>query len=220
MLTIHHLGRSQSERILWLCEELGLDYKLERYQRDPKTILSPPELKALHPLGAAPLIEDDGVWLAESGAIVEYILGKYGRGQLAFGPDAPEYPVYLYWLHFANGTLQPAMGRSMIVSRLDLPADHPMVGAMNGRLARALRLLDARLAEAPYLAGETFTAADVMTVFSLTTMRLFYPADLSPYPAILDYLQRIGARPGYIRAMAKGDPGFKPLLEATVTSSP
>ena len=87
--------------------------------------------------------------LAESGAIVEYILGKYGRGRLAFGPDAPEYATYLYWLHFANGTLQPAMGRNMIVSRLDLPADHPMVGAMQGRLERALRHLDERLAKRP-----------------------------------------------------------------------
>jgi glutathione S-transferase len=216
MLTIHHLGRSQSERILWLCEELGLDYKLVHHTRDAKTMLSPPELKALHPLGAAPLIEDEGIMLAESGAIVEYILGKYGQGQLAFGPDAPEFATYLYWLHFANGTLQPAMGRNMIVSRLNLPADNPMAGAMRSRLDRALRFLDARLAQAPYLAGETFTAADVMTVFSLTTMRLFYPADLSPYPAILAYLQRIGERPGYKRAMDKGDPGFKPLLGATV----
>lgn len=216
MLTIHHLGRSQSERIVWLCEELGLDYNLVHHTRDAKTMLSPPELKALHPLGAAPVIEDDGALLAESSAIVEYILGKYGRGRLAFGPDAPEYATYLYWLHFANGTLQPAMGRNMIVSRLDLPADHPMVGAMQGRLKRALRHLDERLAKAPYLAGETFTAADVMTVFSLTTMRLFYAADLSPYPAILAYLQRIGERPGYSRAMDKGDPGFKPLLGATV----
>ena len=216
MLTIHHLGRSQSERILWLCEELGLDYKLVHHTRDAKNMLSPPELKALHPLGAAPVIEDDGVLLAESGAIVEYILGKYGRGRLAFGPDAPEYATYLYWLHFANGTLQPAMGRNMIVSRLDLPADHPMVGAMQGRLKRALRHLDERLAKAPYLAGEAFTAADVMTVFSLTTMRLFYAADLSPYPAILAYLQRIGERPAYGRAMEKGDPGFAPLLGPTV----
>jgi glutathione S-transferase len=216
MLTIHHLGRSQSERIHWLCEELGLDYKLVHHTRDAKTMLSPPSLKALHPLGAAPLIEDDGVLLAESGAIVEYILGKYGQGRLAFGPQSPEYATYLYWLHFANGTLQPAMGRNMIVSRLNLPADNPLAGAMRSRLDRALRFLDARLAEAPYLAGETFTAADVMTVFSLTTMRLFYPADLSPYPAILAYLQRIGERPGYKRAMDKGDPGFKPLLGATV----
>ena len=216
MLTVHHLGRSQSERIVWLCEELGLDYKLVHHTRDAKTMLSPPELKALHPLGAAPVIEDEGTLLAESGAIVEYILGKYGAGRLAFGPNAAEYPAYLYWLHFSNGTLQPAMGRNMLMSRLDLPADHPMPLAMRGRLDRALRLLEARLAQNSFLAGETFTAADIMTMFSLTTMRLFYPADLSPYPAILAYLQRLSARPAYGRAMEKGDPGFAPLLGATI----
>ncbi len=216
MLTVHHLGRSQSERVVWLCEELGLDYKLVRYQRDAKTRLSPPELKALHPLGAAPLIEDDGVWLAESGAIVDYILGKYGKGRLAYGPEAPEFAAYLYWLHFANGTLQPAMGRNLILSRLKLPPDNPVLSAIQERLDRAMRHLDGRLEASPHLAGEAFTAADVMTVFSLTTMRLFYPADLTPYPAVLAYLQRIGARPAYRRAMEKGDPGFAPLLGATV----
>jgi glutathione S-transferase len=216
MLTVHHLGRSQSERIVWLCEELGLDYKLVRYTRDPQTILSPPELKALHPIGSAPLLDDGKVRLAESGAIVEYILAKYGAGRLRYSVETPEFPDYLYWLHFANGTLQPAMGRSMVISRLKLPADHPVQAAMRGRLDRALRLLDARLTTIPYLAGEGFSAADIMTVFSLTTMRLFYPLDLSPYPAILAYLQRIGERAAYRRAMEKGDPGFSPLLGATV----
>ncbi len=216
MLTVHHLGRSQSERIVWLCEELELDYKLVHHTRDPKTILSPPELKALHPIGSAPVIEDGGAPLAESGAIVEYILAKYGHGRLAFGPDAPEFADYLYWLHFANGTLQPGMGRCMILKRLNLPDDHPMQVAMHSRLARALNLINARLTEGPWLAGNTFTAADIMTVFSLTTMRLFYPADLTPYPAILTYLSRVGERPAYRRAMEKGDPGFKPMLEATV----
>jgi len=213
MLTVHHLGRAQSERIVWLCEELELPYRLIRYERDPVTILSPPELKALHPIGSAPLLEDEGgVLLAESGAIVEYILAKYGRGWLAIAADDPGFADYLYWLHFANGTLQPAMGRNMILSRLDLAAEHPLARAMRGRLDRALRLMNDRLAAAPWLAGERFTAADIMTVFSLTTMRLYYPADLSPYPAILAYLQRVGARPAYQRAMAKGDPGFAPML--------
>jgi len=215
MLTVHHLGRSQSERIVWLCEELGLDYKLVRHTRDPVTILSPPELKALHPMGSAPVIEDGGVLLAESGAIVDYILAKYGRGRLVVGPDAPEFADYLYWLHFANGTLQPAMGRCMILKRLNLPDDNPVQTAMLGRLARALGLVNARLTQGPWLAGG-FTAADIMTVFSLTTMRLFYPADLTPYPAVLTYLTRIGARPAYRRAMEKGDPGFAPLLGAKV----
>ena len=216
MLTIHHLGRSQSERIVWLCEELGLDYKLVHHTRDAQTMLSPPELKALHPMGSAPVIEDGGAPLAESGAIVDYILAKYGRGRLVVGPDAPEFADYLYWLHFANGSLQPAMGRCMIMKRLNLPPDNPVAAAMFGRLDRALRLVNAQLTKGPWLAGYEFTAADIMTVFSLTTMRLFYPADLTPYPAVLTYLQRIGARPAYQRAMEKGDPGFKPLLGATV----
>ncbi len=216
MLTVHHLGRSQSERIVWLCEELELNYKLVRHTRDPGTQLSPPELKGLHSMGSAPVIEDGGVKLAESGAIVEYILAKYGRGRLAIGPEEPEFADYLHWLHFANGTLQPAMGRCLMLKRLNLPDDNPVQIAVQGRLDRALRHVNTRLTQGPWLAGYDFTAADVMTVFSLTTMRLFYPADLTPYPAVLTYLWRVGGRPAYRRAMEKGDPGFKPMLEATV----
>ena len=212
MLTIHHLETSQSERILWLCEELGLPCELHRYKRDPVTILAPPELKALHPQGTAPVIEDDGLVLAESGAIMQYILAKHGGGRLAPGPDDPAFGPYLYWFHFANGTLQPAMGRNMVLRRLDLPADNPVLTAMRGRLDRALEQVAARLAEADYLAGPALTAADIMMVFSLTTMRIFLPLDLAPYPAILAYLQRVGARVAYRAAMRKGDPDLVPLL--------
>jgi len=211
MLIIHHLGKSQSERIVWLCEELGLPYELTLYKRDPVTILAPPEYKALHPAGTAPVIEDGDVVLAESGAVVEYILAKYGDGRLALGPDHPDFASYLYWFHFSNGNLQPNMGRNMVLRRLDLPADNPVVRAMKGRLDHALAMLETRLGNAEYLAGP-FTAADVMTVFSLTTMRIFLPLDLSPYPNILAYLQRIGGREAYRRAMAKGDPELMPLL--------
>lgn len=116
-LTVHHLQRGQSERIVWLCEELGLDYELKTYKRDPKTFRSPPELANLHPTGAAPIIQDsddDGgrkILLAETGAIVEYILVKYGKGRLVVGPDDEGYAEYLYWLHFANGYFQPALAR-------------------------------------------------------------------------------------------------------------
>jgi glutathione S-transferase len=211
MMKIHHLGHGQSERILWLCEELGLPYELVKYTRDAKTRLSPPELRAMHPLGAAPLLEEGGMLLAESGAIVDYLLARHGRGRLQFGPDHPDFATYLYWFHFANGNLQPATARLMVVSRCALAADHPVLAAAQERLARALTLFDARVAQNEYLAGE-LTAADIMSVFSLTTMRLFQPFDLAPYPGILAYLQRIGARPGYQRAMAKGDPDLKPLL--------
>ena len=214
MLTVHHLGRSQSERIVWLCEELGIPYDLRVHVRDRETLLSPPALKALHPMGAAPVIEDDGVTLAESGAIMEYVIARHGGGRLAPKPEDPAYPDHLYWLHFANGTLQPAMGRMMMLARLDLPADNPVLGAMRGRLERALGLVEARLAGgATWLAGEAFTTADIMIVFTLTTMRSFFPVDLAPYPAIRAYLRRVAARPAYQRAMAKGDPGMIPLLD-------
>ncbi|MFL9911211.1 glutathione S-transferase family protein [Paraburkholderia sp. RL17-337-BIB-A] len=212
MLKIHHLGHSQSERIIWLCEELGVPYELKKYTRDPVTRLSPPDLKALHPLGAAPLIEVDGMLLAESAAIVEFILARYGRGRLRHGPDHADFASYLYWFHFANGNLQPVMGRSMIVERCGLAPDHPVQTSVQGRLDKALALVDARLAQNDYLAGSEFTAADIMSVFSLTTMRLFHPVDLAPYPNILAYLQRIGGRAAYQRAMAKGDPDLTPML--------
>lgn len=212
MLTIHHLGRSQSGRILWLCEELGVPYELTRHERDPVTILAPPALKALHPLGAAPVIQDDGLLLAESAAIVEYIIVKHGDGRLRLGPDHPDFASYLYWFHFANGNLQPVIGRLMMMGRVGLAPDHPVQMAVQGRLDRVMAMVEARLGDADYLAGHEFTAADIMSVFSLTTMRLFQPLDLRPYPNILAYLQRIGARPAYHRAMANGDPDLAPML--------
>lgn len=212
MLTVHHLGKSQSERIVWLCEELGVPYVLQRHARDPVTMLSPPELKALSPTGAAPVIVDGDLVLAESGAIVDYILARHGSGRLVLGPDHPDFADYLYWLHFANGTLQPAMGRNMMLGRLNLAADNPTLLAARGRLDRAVGLVEARLGKADHLAGRELTAADIMTVFTLTTMRYFTPLDLTPYPNILAYLQRIAARPAYRSAMAKGDPEMVLLL--------
>ena len=213
MLTIHHLGISQSERIVWLCEELGLPYTLQHHTRDAVTMLSPPALKALHPLGAAPVIVDGDLVLAESGAIVDYILAKYGGGRLVLGPDHPDFAHYLYWLHFANGNLQPVLGRNMVLRRLNLAADNPTLVATRGRLDLVLNLVEARLGVADYLAGSVFTAADTMTVFSLTTMRTFFPFDLAPYPHIRAYLRRIGDRPAYRSAMRKGDPGMEPMLD-------
>jgi glutathione S-transferase len=212
MLTVHHLGKSQSERIVWLCEELDVPYALKHYTRDPATMLSPPELRALSPTGSAPVITEGDLVLAESGAIVDYIMAKHGDGRLALGLNHPDFASYLYWLHFANGTLQPAMGRNMILGRLNLAADNPVLLAMRGRLERALGLVEARLGNAEFLAGHDFTAADIMTVFSLTTMRYFMPVDLAPYPSILAYLQRIARRPAYKRAMEKGDPHMPLLL--------
>ena len=212
MLIVHHLGRSQSERIVWLCEELGLPYQLKVYDRDKVTRLAPPEYKALHPLGAAPVIEDNGLVLAESGAIVEYLAARYGKGRLVLAPEHPDYGQFVYWLHFANGTLQPATGRNMILGRLNLPDDNAVLRAMKGRLDLALGLVEARLGKADYLAGSALTTADIMIVFTLTTMRLFLPFDLKPYPNIRAYLARIGQCDAYKRAMKKGDPDMAPML--------
>jgi glutathione S-transferase len=206
MLTVHHLGKSQSERIVWLCEELDIPYELKCYTRDSVTMLAPPDYKALHPIGAAPVITDGDLVLAESGAVVEYIIAKYGNGRLALNSAHPDFAPFLYWYHFANGTLQAAMGRSMILNRLKLADDNPILLASKGRLDRAFNLVDARMHEAEYLAGTEFTSADIMIGFSLTTMRYFMPYDLGRCPNIVRYLARIGARPAYRRAMEKGDP--------------
>lgn len=218
MLTVHHLQRGQSERIIWLCEELGIPYELKLYQRNP--YFSPPELEALTPLGAAPVITDTTfdaskpLKLAESGAIVEYIIYKHGGGRLVLPPTHHDYADYLYWLHLANSNLQPAIERSLTTRHLKLPADHPTQKRVDARLEKLLKHVNDRLTQAPWFAGEEFTVADIMSVFSLTTMRLFFPLDLTGYDGILAWLQRVGQRPAYRRAMEKGDPGFTPVLGA------
>jgi glutathione S-transferase len=211
MLTVHHLGRSQSERIVWLCEELEIPYELKCYTRDAKTMLAPPDYKALHPIGAAPVITDGDLVLAESGAVVEYVTAKYGNGRLTLRAGDPNFAQFLYWFHFANGTLQANLGRLMMLNRLKLAEDNPILIATRARLDRAFDLVDARANEADYLAGD-FTAADIMMGFSLTTMRYFQPYDLARCPNVVKYLARLGARPAYRRAMEKGDPGMARLL--------
>ena len=213
MLTVHHLGRSQSERIVWLCEELGIDYELKRYERDPTTRLAPPEYKALHPVGTAPVITDGGVVIGESGAIIEYIVGKYGSGRLARHPGHAEYTNYLYWFHYANASFQALLHRTLVARRLEPTPDHRVLQDLQGRLDRSLALLNERLGQVNYLAGDALTAADIMIFFSFTTMRSFTPYEVKPYPNILAYLKRVAARPAYQRAMQKGDPGMQLLLD-------
>ena len=212
MLTVHHLGKSQSERIVWLCEELAIPYELKRYTRDPVTMLAPADYKALHAIGAAPVITDGDLVLAESGAVVDYIMAKYGDGRLALNSGHRDFAQYLYWFHFANGTLQANMGRNMILNRLKLADDNPVLLATRTRVDRAFDLVEARTRETEYLAGSEFTAADIMMGFSLTTMRYFLPYDLARCPNIVSYLARIGGRAAYRRAMEKGDPGMALLL--------
>ena len=212
MLTIHHLSTSQSERVLWLCEELGIPYRLVRHERDPATRLAPPALRDLTPMGTGPAMEDGSVVMGESGAIVEYIIHRHGGGRFALPPPHPDYAQYLYWFPFANATLQAVMHRNSALRRAQVPPDNAFAAGTRERLDRALRTVDARLEENEWLAGTEFTAADIMTVFCLTTMRLFLPMDLSPYRHIGAYLRRVGARPAYQRAMRKGDPDMVPML--------
>lgn len=209
MLTIHHLQNSQSERILWLCEELEVPYVLKLYQRDP--ILAPPSLKSLTPMGASPVITDDdneGFTLSESSAVVEYILHKYpSRHRLALPPTHPDYAAYLYWFHFANSNLQPAMGALFRVAYTGIAPDHRIYQMAAAVVRKVLKNMDLRLAQVTWLAGEEFTAADVMSGWSLTGMRVFTPVDLSGYPSILAWMERVSQRRAYKAAMAKGDPG-------------
>jgi len=211
MITVHHLGISQSERVVWLCEELGIPYALKRYDRDPTTRLAPLEYRALHPMGIAPVITDGGVVLAESGAILEYLMARYGDGRLSVGSAQGNFPDYLFWFHFANGTLMPSEMSSFIATFLK--EGNPMIAMLNVRSERAFSLIEKRLGNADYFAGGDFTAADIMMLFPLTTMRAFVQKDYSTFPHIRAYLKRIGARPAYQRAMQKGDPGMVPMLD-------
>ena len=220
-LTLHHLQIGQGERIPWLLEELNLPYKLVNHKRSP--LLSPPELKALHPLGASPLLEDHTdashpISLAESGAIVEYLIHKYGNGNLALPPSDKNFAEYLYWFHFSNATLQPALfRRAMLRSAIpDAEKDMRYLGACD-RVNRALAHMNERLLKNDWLAGEQFTAADVMTGWCVTTMRMFAPIDLSPYEGILGWVQRFNGREAYRRAMAKCDPELD--LEQTASAN-
>ncbi|CAN5162492.1 glutathione S-transferase [soil metagenome] len=199
MLTIHHLGISQSERVIWLCEELGIPYNLIRYERTAK-MSAPPEYKALHPLTTAPVITDGDLVLGESGAIVEYISRRHGGGRLILGPEHPDFADYLFWFHYANGSMVPAFIMDMVSQRL---------GQANpiARTEIGVAMVEKRLGEATWFAGEEFTLADIMMLFPLTRGRSFWSRDISGLPNLVAYLQRIGERPAYRRAMETAEPG-------------
>jgi len=208
-LTVHHLQIGQGERISWLLDELSITYNLQHYKRSP--LLSPPELKAKHPLGASPVLEDhtdpsNPITLAESGAICEYIIYKYGNGRLALPPSHKNFADYLYWFHFSNATLQSGLFRRA-VNRGMVGEDDPRYKGADARVRTAVKHVNNRLLETDaWLAGEEFTAADVMTGWCFSTMRKFEPIDLTEYEGILNWLKRIGEREAYRRAMSKGDP--------------
>jgi len=214
MLTLHHLGVSQSERIVWLCEELNLTYDLKIYKRDP--LLSPPALKQLpgNDIGTAPVLQDGDVTLTESGAIVEWLIHRHGDGRLAVRPGAPNYAEFLRWWHFANASLQSHIQRTMTLTLAGVDAIQGIGQRTWERLYSILHSMDSRLSKATYLAGDDLTAADIMTVFSLSTMRYFCPFSLGDYPHIVRYLGTISEREAYKRAMERGDPGMKLLMSA------
>jgi glutathione S-transferase len=200
VLTVHHLGISQSERIVFLCEELGIKYDLKIHTRAP--LLAPKSIASIpgNDMGKSPFIEDSeaGVGLGESGAIVEYIINRHGNGKLSVKPNEANYDKYLHWFHWSNATLQPQMAASMWPA-----ADEGMAKFRAARLDGALQVMDSRLEESKWLAGDEFTAADIMPVWTLTTQRYWGPLlDLSKYTNILRWLQDIAARPGYQRAVS------------------
>lgn len=202
---------SQSERIVWLAEELGIDYELVYHKRDP--FLAPQSIRDLHPMGQAPIIQDGPITLPESAAIAEYLLQKHDDGRLALGPAHENYVQYLYWFHFANGNLHPQATRVMLLKHCDVDQSGWTAQRHLKQYAKFLQFVDDRLAQSEWLAGAQFTAADVMNVFSLTTMRAFSPQDLSAYPNILRYLKRVSEREAYQKARAKADPGVPLMID-------
>jgi glutathione S-transferase len=209
MLTVHHLRISQSERIVWLCEELGIDYDLKLYNRREDNRLAPDEYKALHPMGIAPVITDGDLVLGESGAICEYIDRKYGGCRLSPGVDDPDFADHLFWFHFSNATFMTNGMMGLVAQSLGAAETPPFVA---DRVAKAWAMTNARLGEAEFFGGRNLTTADIMMGFNLTTSRAFGGASLDPYSNIAAYLQRIGQRPAYQRAMAKAEPGMPPML--------
>lgn len=208
MITVCHLSSSRSERVVWLLEELGLPYQVEWFQRE-STGAAPDAMRAIHALGKAPIIRDGDTVLAESGAIVDYIVQRHAKGRLAVDAQAPNYARYTYWMHFAEGSLMSLMLISLVLSRVPEAAESPRRKRILERLAAMLAYVDGELASSGYFSGDEFTAADVMMVFPLTTMRGYLDFDLAPYPNIRAYLVRIQARTAYVKAMALAGPEAK-----------
>lgn len=201
MIIIHHLLVSQSERIIWLMEELGLPYALESYPRDSKTRLAPPVFRELHPLGSAPVIQDGEVTMAESLAITTYVLDLYGEGQLRIAPGEPGYADFVYWYHYSNAGLMPQAMTHLFAAMGGGNDSSPRAAMMRERMGRHLGMIDQRLAGNEWLAGDRFTAADILCHFPFGTMSAFAPIDLGAYPNIRAWLDRISERPAYRKAM-------------------
>lgn len=217
MITVHHLNDSRSQRVLWLLEELGLPYEIKHYQRDKATMLAPPELRAVHPLGKSPVITDGQTTVAESGAIIEYLIDREG-GKLRPEAGTPEFLRYRYWLHFAEGS---AMSPLLMKLVFDKVASAPMpffvkpvargISAqvlknfVTPNLERQLDFMEAELATRPWFAGSEFSAADIQMSFPLEAAAQRAGLDASR-PKLVDFLKRIHARPAYRRALERGGP--------------
>ena len=216
MITIHHLNNSRSQRILWLLEELGLEYDIKRYQRDAKTMLAPPELRQVHPLGKSPVITDGGLTIAESGAIIEYLVERYGNGRLIPASGTPERLRYTYWLHYAEGSLQPMLLMKLIFGRIEkgpMPFFvKPIAKAISAKvsegfispnLERNFDYLEGELGRSTWFAGEEFSAADVQMSFPLEAAVSRGGLD-AKRPKLMAFLERIHARPAYKKAIERG----------------
>ena len=202
MIQVHHLNNSRSQRILWLLEELGLPYEVIRYERDPQTMLAPPELRAIHPLGKSPVLIEDGETLAETGAIVEYVLERHGAGRLAPPPGTPAHRRLRYWLHFAEGSAMTPLLVKLYLTRVG-EAAAPVLNRIEANIAALLNYLEAEVAKEGYFAGPDFTAANVMMSFPLEVATARGGLDASR-PALLGLLHRLQARPAYRRALERG----------------
>lgn len=216
MLIVHHLNNSRSQRVLWLLEELGVPYEIKRYERDPKTMLAPPELRAVHPLGKSPVITDDGLTIAESGAIIEYLVDRYGQGRFAPAVGTPERLRYTYWLHYAEGSAMPPLLLKLIALRIG-SAPMPFFAKPIARKIAAtlqssfvdpqiklhLGYINDALTPTGWFVGNEFSAADIQMSFPLEAATARGGRD-GQIPAITGYLERIHARPAYQRALERG----------------
>ena len=214
MLTVHHLENSRSQRILWLLEELGVQYQLKRYGRDKQTSQAPPELLDIHPLGKAPIITDDGVTVAESGAIIEYLVNKYDDGTLLPAEGTPERLAYTYWLHYAEGTFMPLMLLSLVMGRIEAAPVlvRPIAKAIAGKVRsgyldknvkRNLDFMEKTLEHSTWFCGEHMTAADIQMSFALDAAEV-RTSLAKEYPHCAAFLERTRARPAYMAALDRG----------------
>jgi glutathione S-transferase len=201
MIEVHHLGESRSRRITWLLEELGLEYSIIKYQRDPKTRLAPPELLAIHPLGKAPVIRDGDEVIFESGAIVEYLIRRYGKGRLTPAPDTKDYNRYIEFLHYAEGSAMLPLLLKLYTSRLG-EAGAPLKPRIDGEMQNHLGFLDRELASRDYFVGDSLTGADIQLIF-VTQFAVLFSGE-EAFPKLAAFNKRMAARPAYQRAMEKG----------------